>query len=128
MQIRRSQFTRFIACILLPTYLAACSSWKTQELSPDQVIAQEHPEKVLVKLADGSKLVLTQPQVSGDTLMGIEGTEQRHIPLASVSAIELKESDAALTAAFIVGTVVVVGGVAFGLGYLIVCGGDSDVC
>jgi hypothetical protein len=121
-------FRRLIACILPPTYLAACSSWKTQELSPEQVIAQEHPDKVLVKLADGAKLVLTEPQVSGDTLMGIEGTEQRHIPLASVSAIELKESDAALTTAFVFGTVVVVGGLAALITYAAVCGGSSDIC
>jgi hypothetical protein len=102
-------FRRLIAFILLPTHLAACTTWQTQDLSPQQVIAQEQPDKVLVKLADGSKVVLTGPQVSGDTLSGYDGTEPYRVPLADVSAIELKEADTLLTVGVIFGALVVVG-------------------
>jgi hypothetical protein len=119
---------RLIACILLPCYLLACTTWQTQELTPEQVIAQEQPEQVLVKLADGSKVVLAQPRVSGDTLSGFDGTEPYRVPLADVSAIELKESDSGLTVLFIAGTVVVVAALTVGIAAIIICGGPSDPC
>jgi hypothetical protein len=84
------------------------------------VIAEEQPDKVLVKLADGSSIMLEQPTVSGDTLAGIEGTEQRHIPLADVSAIEVPKTDALLTTVAVVfGSIFLLAAVA-----LVVCAPD----
>ena len=128
MQICRYQFTRIIACVLLPCYLVACSSWKTQEASPQQVLADEQPDKMRVTLSDGSQVVLEAPVVSGDTLTGVAEGEQRSIPLADVADVEVRETEALLTVAFVFGTVVVVGALAFGVGYLIVCGGDAADC
>jgi hypothetical protein len=90
------------------------------------VIADEQPQKVQVKLTDGSELVLQQPTVSGDTLMGLEGDDQRHIPLADVSAIEVRRTDALLTTAFVFGTVVVVGAIAVGVAWAIYCSDTYD--
>jgi hypothetical protein len=69
---RHAPLRQIIACLLLPTYLAACTTWKTQEASPQQVLADEQPDRVRVELADGSRIVLEHPVVSGDTLMGVE--------------------------------------------------------
>ena len=115
MQIRRFQVRRIIACILLPCYLVACTSWKTQDASPQQVLAEEQHDKVLVKLADGSKLVLEQPVVAGDTLTGSVDGEQRSIPLADVSALEVRKTDALLTTALVFGTIVGLLAIAAGL-------------
>ena len=38
---------RTIACILVPCQLLACWSWQAQEASPEQVIAEEHPDKMM---------------------------------------------------------------------------------
>jgi hypothetical protein len=76
---------RLIACVLLPCYLAACSSWKTQEIAPEQVLAEEQPDTVRVTLTDGSQVEVYQPAASGDTLMGLREGQQVSIPLAGVS-------------------------------------------
>jgi hypothetical protein len=111
---------RLIACILLPCYLLACSTWKTQEASPQEVLA-EQPDQVLVQLTDGFKVVLRQPAVSGDSIIGLENGEQRSIPLASVSALEVREPDMLLTTGAILGGLVVVAGVVV----LIACAASS---
>ncbi len=102
---------RFIACILLPCYLVACTSWKTQEASPQQVINEDQPNKVQVTLADGSKLVLEEPAVSGDTLSGLDDGTPVHIPLANVSSIAVKGQDVVKSGLIVFGVVVVVAAV-----------------
>jgi len=98
---------RIIACILLPCYLVACSSWKTQEASPQQVLADEQPDKVQVTLADGSKIVLEEPVVSGDTLSGLDDGTPVHIPLADVSSIAVKGTNVVKTGLLVFGGLVV---------------------
>ena len=102
---------RFIACILLPCYLVACTSWKTQEASPQQVLADEQPDKVRVTLTDGSQVVLAEPAISGETLTGSADGQQRSIPLADVADVEVKKTEALLTSALVLGGVIVAGAV-----------------
>ncbi len=102
---------RIIACILLPCYLVACTSWKTQEASPQQVLADEQPDRVQVTLTDGSQLVLKEPAVSGDTLSGLDDGNPVHIPLADVSSIAVKGTGGATTGLLLLGVLAVaVGG------------------
>jgi hypothetical protein len=82
-------------------------SWQAQEASPQQVLAEEQPDKVLVELTDGSKLVLDEPAMSGDTLVGLEQGEQRSIPLSDVSVLEVRKTDNVLTFVAIFGGLVV---------------------
>ena len=102
---------RIIACVLLPCYLVACSSWKTQEASPQQVINEDQPNKVQVTLADGSKLVLEEPAVSGDTLSGLDDGTPVHIPLADVSSIAVQGTDGVKTGLAVFGGLIVAGAV-----------------
>ena len=93
---------RFIACILLPCYLAACTSWKTQQVSPQQVISEEQPDWVRVTLTNGSQRVLKEPAVSGDTLSGLSDAGiPVHIPLADVVDVAVEKTNALKTAALI---------------------------
>lgn len=63
---------RIIACVLLPSYLAACMQWEVQEATPQQVVAQERqPDSIHVTLRDGSWVVLEHPEISGDSLIGV---------------------------------------------------------
>ena len=118
---------RLIACILLPTYLAACMSWQAQEASPQQVLAEEHLDKVLVKLADGSKLVLERPVVAGDSLIGLDDGTPVHIPLADVSSIAVKKHDSGKTGLAAIGGVLALGALVVGIGWYMLCVED-DVC
>ncbi len=115
---------RLIACILLPCYLVACTSWKPQEASPQQVLADEQPDKVQVTLTDGSKLVLEEPAVSGDTLSGLDDGTPVLIPLAEVSSIAVKGAEGAQTGLLVLGGVVLVFAIVAGI-YLAGC---ADGC
>ncbi len=93
MRIRHRQLQRVIACILLPCYLLACSSWKTLEVSPVQVISEEQPSKVRLTLTDGSTVVLEQPVVSGDTLTGVGEGEHVTIPVSDVTDVAVRKTN-----------------------------------
>ena len=116
---------RLIACILLPCYLVACMSWQTQEITPEQVLAEKQPDKVRVTLTDGSQVEVYQPRVSGDTLMGLREGQQVSIPLASVTQLELREGDTGKSIAA-AGIVVGVGALLVG-GFFIWCA-QSEEC
>ena len=87
---------RVIACLLMPSYLAGCSMWEVQtQTTPQHVVAQEqHLDVLHVTLSDGSWVVLEQPEVSGDSLIGVvtQG-EYRGQPLEQglLTGIELAE-------------------------------------
>jgi hypothetical protein len=110
---------RLIACILLPTYLGACVTWKTQEASPQQVLADEQPDKMRVTLADGSRVVLLEPVVSGDTLTGIGEARRTHqgyepvgrlsIPLDDVADVAVRKGDFLKSVVLMLGIAVAVG-------------------
>ncbi len=131
---------RLTICLLFPAYLAACSSWYVQEVSPQQLIAEEQPGKIRVTRTDGSQVVLEQPRVSGDTLMGcrvqgqrrcpsdpgaVEADQQVSISLSRVTDVAIQKTDPGKTFS----AVVVVGAAVFLAAYLIVCvGGISYAC
>jgi hypothetical protein len=104
-------FRRLIACILLPCYLVACTSWKTQEASPQQVLAHEQPDKMRVTLADGSRVVLLEPVVSGDTLTGIGEARRTRlsIPLDDVADVAVRKGDFLKSVVLMLGIAVAVG-------------------
>ncbi len=81
-------------CLLLPAFLAGCSSWYVQEVSPQQLITEDQPEKIRVTLTDGSQMVLEQPRVSGDTLMGCQLFEvqgQQRCPIVSIALSDVTD-------------------------------------
>ena len=113
---------RLIACIMLPCYLVACMSWKTQEVSPQQVIAEEQPTKVRVTRTDGLMITVKEPAVSGDSIVGVctrltgpggfEGVpivcgQSVSIPLASVAKLEVSSPNTGASIGLIAGVLVV---------------------
>ena len=83
--------TRLTALVLLLAYLPACQSWRTETVTPQAVIAANHPEQVRVVRADGTKQVLHRPMVVADTLRGSAG--EPAIPLSDVQAVETRHGD-----------------------------------
>ena len=56
--------------LLMTVYGTACQSWHTERLAPDAVLATRQPAQLRVTRADGSRIVIEQPALVGDTLVG----------------------------------------------------------
>lgn len=112
MSFRQWRFSRIIAGVLLPIYLTGCMTWKTQEVSPQQVIAERQPGKMRVTLTNGRQFVLSHPGVSGDTLSGRAAGDSVSIALADVARTEVPKISAVWTAVGLTLGLVAVAGVA----------------
>ena len=98
---------RILSCILLPAYLSSCvTNWEVQRASPEQVVEEEQPSQIRVTTTDHSEIVLDEPRVSGDTLIGLERdlswgsiyaapdtASVLKIPLADISHVAIKKTD-----------------------------------
>ncbi len=100
---------RIISCFLLPAYLSSCvATWEVQRASPEQVVEEEQPSQIRVTTTDHSEIVLDEPRVSGDTLIGLERdlssfgsiyaapdtAAALEIPLADISHVALHKTNA----------------------------------
>ena len=83
-----------VAVALLATQLAGCSSWRVEQVGPEQLLRERAPAQVRVMRADGSVLVLERPKVSGDSVTGLSGGASRGVPLADISTIATRHGDA----------------------------------
>ncbi len=119
-----SQFRRLVAIIVLPMFLFGCTKWQVQEMAPAQFIEEEQPEKIRVTRTDGTKTVLENPQVSGDTLSGVREGLGVTISLSSVEALAVRKTD--VGASIATGFLVVV--VLLGIAVVAVCASDDLDC
>jgi len=74
----------------LLTLQLACAVWEPQAVAPAQYVEAHHPKAVRVRTAAGST-DLYAPRVSGDSLVGQAGPEDRRpvgVRLAEVRALE----------------------------------------
>jgi hypothetical protein len=55
--------------LLLTAYGTACRSWHTERVAPDALLATRQPAEVRVTRTDGSRIVMEQPALVGDTLV-----------------------------------------------------------
>src|SRR5881296_1181507 len=80
---------RPVACTLLLCYLAACTSWHVHEgVSPLQFITTQHPSLVRLTRADGSHMVLDQPQIAaGDSLTGSHNRVLKRVAVSDVTQV-----------------------------------------
>jgi hypothetical protein len=92
-----------------------------QEASPEQVLAEEQPNKVRVTLTDESQVEVFQPVVSGDTLMGLgKGGDEVSVPLSDVEHVAVRKTDAVATVVLIgvgIPTLIAAGFLIFAIGY-----------
>jgi hypothetical protein len=93
----------------LGLHAGACMSWKTQPVSPDQVVAK-NPDQVRVTLGNGSRIVVARPTIIGDSLIGTApGSDpkpampRRVIPLSDIRSVQVQRVNAGKTALLIAG-------------------------
>ena len=120
------RFRRLVAVIVLPTYLAACTSWRVQETAPAQLFEQEQPTNVRATLTDGTTIELENPRVSGDRLIGVRDGLETGVSLSTVEALAVREPDTGKTIGVVLLSVVAVVGVLAAVAYAVTC--DDIIC
>ena len=100
MNVSRSKppVTRFLACVLLLTYAPGCTTWRSQSGNTPSIIEAKQPTCIRVVRSDGSRFVLENPTIIGDSLVGMlrpgPGSVFRAaIHLHEIGAVETREID-----------------------------------
>jgi len=113
---------RPIAAVLLLCYLAACTSWHVEkEVNPLQLISTKHPRVVRLTRADGSRMVLDQPRIAGDSLAGVHNAVLSSVAVSDVTQVATPRFSAGKTIGLFLGLSVVAVGTA-----VIACLSSSD--
>jgi len=88
----RATFRRasVILVLALGPSFASCAHWRQQWVSPEMVVDQVHPERVQVARTDGTRLILENPAVVQDSLVGTNGTGRLAVPLADVDHLSTR--------------------------------------
>ena len=102
---------RFIAAIIVTSYLAACTAWRVGEAAPQKAA------ELRITLADGKRLPLRDPRVIGDSLVGftvqgqVSPSERVRVAFLTteLQLVEGKQLDASKTALAVIGLGAVVG-------------------
>jgi hypothetical protein len=101
------------APVLLATHLAACTSWRVENVPPAQLLQTKAPSEVRVTRPDDSKVVLHTPSVVRDSLWGWSRGAELGMPLTDVTVIATRHGDAGksveLGLGIVVGTIAVAG-------------------
>jgi hypothetical protein len=91
--------------------LSGCQSWRVQEVSPAEFMAERRPDAVRLGRPDGSQLVVQQPMVRNDSVVSQAAGDTTGLPLSDVSAVAVRKVDGIKT----VGAVVLITGVSAAL-------------
>ena len=109
------------ASTLLPV-LAACTSWSPATVGPVELIDSESPDAIRVNRTDGTSVVIDDPRIEGDSIVGVErrcrngagaqrgrvvcgSDEHVGVSLDDAETIDLRRTNSALTAAAVLLTV-----------------------
>jgi hypothetical protein len=120
--------------------LTACTSWRVQSITPQELLSRDHPKAIQVRERGGAEYVLESPQVLRDSLIGfatasietasftsgmVTGTRvERRIAMTAVDHIAVKQSDGVKTGFLFVGVLLLIP--AIYLGALIIgCSGGQ---
>jgi len=50
--------------------LTGCTSWRVQSITPQELVARDHPKAIQVGERGGTRYVIQTPRVEGDSLIG----------------------------------------------------------
>ena len=82
-----------VACGFLSSSVIACTRWERQELSPERVVSEMKPSRILVTRSDSARVEIVQPRVSGDSLIGSGPGTLVSIPLSTVANVSVRKSE-----------------------------------
>ncbi len=98
MTFSRSQppATRFLAWVLLLVFASGCQGWLSQSGDTQSIIEAKQPTQIRLVRSDGSRFVLENPTIIGDSLVGMLRLRQGSgfrvaIPLHKVGPVEMEE-------------------------------------
>lgn len=105
---RSSQCRRTIGLLLIAACGSGCYVWRTQPVAPAQIMADRQTSKLRITRNDGSQVILEQPTMRGDTLLGIvrgnrSTADEVRIPLSDVREVAKEHLSARRTAALVAG-------------------------
>lgn len=125
----RNQRALIAGLLLGAQAVTGCSSWQVQSVTPQELMAREHPKAIQVWDRGGTKYEIEAPQLAGDSLIGSEEVTQlqiggrfrvrldRRIAIATVDRIAVPRFSMAKTIAL---SVLVLAGVGSVVGYFVV--------
>ena len=89
--------------MLLAGYLSACTSLRTQQASPAQLIPAEHPYTVRVVRLDGFSVDIRSPRVIRDSVIGRQVSQDQRISVAlsDIKEIAVERIDVGKTLGFL---------------------------
>jgi hypothetical protein len=101
---------RFTLLAAFGLQATGCLSWKRQTVATDQILAR-NPTQVRVRMGNGDRLVVMQPTIIGDSLIGARaGTVPPNaapprlaVALADIQSLEVQRVNGAKTALLIAG-------------------------
>ena len=116
----RARTARYVVHALVAPLLlvgGACGQWDVQRLSPAELVFQHTPDRIQVTrrtaVSETTKVVLYNPAVLGDTLVGVtQGTvrvDTLAIPVAEVVTVAVRRFDPGATIALSLGIVGLIG-------------------
>ena len=77
--------------------LAACHSWRTQPVSPAELLATSPPPQVRLRLHDGRRVVVRQPALRADTVVSQASGDPFALALAEVDSVAVRKGDTGKT-------------------------------
>ena len=104
--------TRFLACILLLAFASSCMTWRSQSGDTQSIIEAKQPTRIRVYRSDGSRVVLENPTIVEDSLVGMSRTSFGPIatipyrvamPLDQIGAVETREINGGLSTLAVLG-------------------------
>ncbi len=77
---RSASVTWMLLAALVAAGPLACASWKKQPADPAALLDREHPpRRIRLTLADGSRVVIEDPALRGDSLVGLTKVTIQHV-------------------------------------------------
>lgn len=101
---------RIVGWVALAAFGLSCSTWKSPEVPPAQVVTERHPDHVRVQRMSGDAIEIWGPQIAGDSLIGTrkhveagDTTGRVAVALADIRQLEVRGTSAGKTVLLAVG-------------------------
>ena len=112
---------RTVTAVLL--LLTACSSWRVQPVGPAQLISEHHPSRVRLRGQDGHQVVVRQPFVRGDSVLGLAHQDTTGLALDEIHTVAVRRFDWLKTTGLVVLTL----GAAVGVACAVACDNNFGI-